>query len=379
MSGLPDSWISYARGEPSLFRWVDIPLRAAALFFKSAVACRRKGFERGWFPSARLPVPTVSVGNITVGGTGKTTCACWLARFFISKGRRPAVILRGYGAKVSVPRVVTAVAPPSPTGSWAVAGSYHTDSRVAPGEEAQLLADWVPEAVVVEATNRWLGARLAIVEKGCDTIILDDGFQHSPIQRDLDIVLVDALIPWGNGALLPAGLLREHKQSLNRAHALVLTRADLVDTETRRRLLDEMARLAPQAALATASHRPTQLRRLADSRTSGLDEIVGKRVGLCSAIGNPLAFERTARSLGAEILGHRVFRDHHSYSRQDLDDVLKQFREAEIVLCTSKDAVKLRSHILDVSDTKLRMLEVEWRFLSGEETLTEQLLQVRNV
>jgi tetraacyldisaccharide 4'-kinase len=291
-----------------------------------------------------------------MGGTGKTTYTCWLSRSLATAGRRPAVILRGYGAKASGPRIVTA-------------GGEG-------GEEARLLADSVSNFVVVEAANRWLGARLAIVERGCDTIILDDGFQHSAIQRNLDIVLVDALSPWGNGTLLPAGLLREPKQSLGRAHTLVLTRADLVDSVTCDSLLDEMARLAPKAVLAAAAHHPIELRRVADNRRSGLDELVGKQVGLCSAIGNPLAFERTVHSLGAGILGHRVFRDHHRYSRDDLNSVLERFQQAEIVLCTSKDAVRLQPLAAEASDTRLWALEVEWRFLSGEEAIARQIAEV---
>ncbi|MFH1742187.1 MAG: tetraacyldisaccharide 4'-kinase [bacterium] len=359
MNGLSASWLAYAKGEPSRLRCLSAPLRIASSCFQALSGCRQKGYELGWLPSVRLPAPTISIGNITVGGTGKTTFASWLAGNLIAGGYKPAVILRGYGAKVSAPRVITA------------------DNQG--GEEALLLAGCVPEAVIVESPTRWLGARLAIKEHGCDTVILDDGYQHRAIQRDLDIVLVDALCPWGNGNLLPAGLLRESRQALSRADAVILTRADMVETETARILLDETARFAPQAVIATAAHTPTHLLSFTDDRRIEANQLAGRRVGLCSAIGNPEAFERTMRELGAEILGYLTFRDHHHYTARDIGLICERFQETEMMVCTSKDAVKLRPLLDRTSGGKFWSLGVEWRFLSGEESVRGRImLEMRN-
>ncbi len=352
MSALSRNWLAYARGESNAFPWRAIPLKTAASLFGKAERLRRRGYETGWFSSARLPVPTLSIGNITVGGTGKTPCAAWIARYLVSQSRKPAVVSRGYGAKVKEPRVVT-----------------QSDG----GEEGQWMLDLGDGLCVVEAPQRWAGARMAIDEYGCDSIVLDDGFQHAALERDLDIVLVDATQPWGNGRLLPAGLLRERKEALERADIVILSRADLVEPEPRLTLLREVHQLAPKAVLAAASHRPVRLRSLADDSTCTVDRLAGRKIGLFSAIGNPLAFEKTIQRTGGEIVGHAVFRDHHRYCPKDLKKVLRRFEQADWIVCTAKDAVKIHPLLSQLPEARIWSLDVEWWFLQGEDEVMERV------
>ncbi|HOE12843.1 MAG TPA: tetraacyldisaccharide 4'-kinase [bacterium] len=343
------SWTAYARGESTGFFCMSPFLKLASIGFHKIAAFRQKAYEGGWLPSEQMPVPVISVGNVTVGGTGKTPCVSWLAKYLIEAGKSPAVILRGYGNRISGHRVVQ----PGRAG----------------GEEALLLCEKIPQALIVEAPHRRLGARAAIMQHGSNVIILDDGFQHMAIRRNLDLALVDATCPWGNGAILPAGILREPRERLGRADAVILTRADLVDTDTLAKLSREIQRFAPEAIRAMASHFPFAIRNVTDQCLHGVQWLAGRRVGLCSAIGNPKGFAATVNGLGATVLGHTIFRDHHRYSQQDIKELKIRFCDAEVILCTAKDAVKLRALLTGEPERKFWALEIEWRFLSGEEEI----------
>ncbi|HQO34690.1 MAG TPA: tetraacyldisaccharide 4'-kinase [bacterium] len=343
------AWTAYARGESAGFSYLSPFLKFASIGFHKIAALRRRAYENGWLPSVQVPVPVISVGNLTVGGTGKTPCVSWLAKHLSDAGRSPAVVLRGYGNRISGYRVV------QPGGPG--------------GEEALLLCEKIPEALIVEAPHRWLGARASITQHESDVIILDDGFQHLAIRRDLDLVLVDATCPWGNGSILPAGILRESRESLGRADAAILTRANLVDADTLAGVSREIHELAPQAIQATATHFPSAVRSLTDNNRVGVEWLAGRKIGLCSAIGNPKGFAATVNGLGATVLGHRVFRDHYPYSQQDIAELKARFQDAEAILCTAKDAVKLRPLLTGEPEGKFRALEIEWRFLSGEEEI----------
>jgi len=309
-------------------------LRVPALFFGLAARLRGGLYDRGWLPSARLDVPVVSVGNITVGGTGKTPLVIWLVGELEQRGLRPGVLSRGYGA-----------AP---------------EEKGAGGEndEARMLARLVPDAPRVQNPDRIAGGR-RLVELGADVVVLDDGFQHRRLRRDLDLVLIDATRPWGLPAgaptrpavraFLPRGLLREAPEALTRADALVLTRTELVTEREREDLIDELQRIAPGKAVVLAAHRPARLR-APDGAALSLEDLRGREVDLVSAIGNPQAFERTVTALGARVAEHRAFPDHHRYTRTDFT---AGERGGRWLVTTAKDAVKLEeldvpAHVLEV-------------------------------
>lgn len=285
---------------------------------------RNRLYDRGWLPAHRLQLPVVSVGNLTVGGTGKTPMVVWLARALRERGFRPGVLSRGY-------RVT------SGAGTGGV-------KRSALNDEGQLFAELLPDVPQVQRPDRVSGA-LELEKQGADAIVLDDGFQHRRLARDLDLVLIDATRPWGLPAgaegqaavraVLPRGLLREAPSSLARASALVITRADAVPAPEFERLEAELEDLVPGTPLLCAVHRPSGLRR--GPERLELEELRGRPVVLVSGIGNPQAFERTARDAGADVRAVHAFPDHHAFERAELEALGAQSE----LLVTAKDAVKL--------------------------------------
>lgn len=321
-------------------------LHAPAFLFRGVTAVRRVLYDRGLLLSARLDAPVISVGNLSAGGTGKTPAVIDLARRLSALGRRPGLLSRGYKA---------------------------TSDGEGGNDEAALLAECLPDVPHIANADRVRGG-WALIEQGIDVIILDDGFQHRRLSRDIDIVLIDALRPWGlaalNGepvrALLPRGLLREVPCALKRADLIVLTRGDRVSEVERATLMRTIADFAPGVPLCVASHRPVAVRTPAGER---LDPGVlrGRTVDLASGIGNPEGFEASIRGLGAEIGTHRRFPDHHAFAAGDLDGLGSDERWT---LVTAKDAVKLRG-------SDVHVLEIEFVYLEGEAVLQAQLEALR--
>ncbi|HVS08384.1 MAG TPA: tetraacyldisaccharide 4'-kinase [Planctomycetota bacterium] len=321
-------------------------LRAPAAFYGVAVRCRNRLYDRGWLRAERLDLPVVSVGNLTAGGTGKTPLVAWVARELERRGLPPGISTRGYKA----PRGMA-------------------------GDETLLLAELLPGSLYAEDPDRVRGAR-QLAELGAGAVVLDDGFQHRRLARDLDLVLVDATRPWGLAvdaagrsvrALLPRGLLREPPEALARADLILVTRADQVGEERLRAHERELSGLAPHVPLARAAHRPVALREERDGRTSRrpLEDLRGRPVDLASGIGNPEAFEASVRALGARIERHARFGDHHAWSARDLAGLGEGGRW---LVTTAKDAVKLRGLV-----PELRVLEIEIEILSGAAPLEAML------
>lgn len=320
-------------------------LRAPAALFGAAAQLRGWLYDRRLLSCWMLDTPVISVGNLSAGGTGKTPMTAWLAREAFGRGLRPGILSRGYKR-----------------------GSADAN------DEGQLLAQLLPDAIHIQNPNRVAGG-MELERQGVDWIILDDGFQHRRLARQLDVVLVDASRPWGlpepsSGgspvcALLPRGLLREPPASLARADLLVVTRCDSLSPSRLDALQAELRRWAPGVGQALACHRPVRVRTLesgqwVEREPSFLD---GLEVDLVSAIGNPQAFERTARDLGAQIAHSRSFPDHHRYKSSDLEGL-----GLRPLLVTAKDAVKL----MDM-DLPLHVLDVEFALVEGE-SLVQALL-----
>jgi tetraacyldisaccharide 4'-kinase len=294
-------------------------LRAPELLFRACVAARRTAYDRGWLASRRVAAPVISVGNLSTGGTGKTPLCAWVVRQLVARGWKPGLLSRGYRA-----------AP---------------DGR---NDEARLLERACPGVPHVQDPDRVRGAH-ALLRGGAEVIVLDDGFQHRRLARDLDLVLVDATRPWGLPAssdregsepvcaLLPRGFLREPPSSLARADAIVLTRTDHVSARVLDDLERALARRAPGRPIVRTRHRT---RCLLDALGAETDPrtLSGREVDLVSAIGNPEAFERSVRATGAVVGEHRVFPDHHPYVRADLEGLGERER---MLVTTTKDAVKL--------------------------------------
>jgi tetraacyldisaccharide 4'-kinase len=291
----------------------------------------------------RVEVPVVSVGNLTLGGTGKTPMVKWVARRLRAADIRVAIVSRGYGA--------------------AEPGS---------SDEGLELEHALPDVPHLENPKRIAAARVAIDELATQAIVLDDGFQHRSLARDLDIVLIDATSPFGFDRLFPRGTLREPLSSLRRAHAIVLTRSDLVDEATRAAIRTRVARFAPTAPWAEAVAEPTALVTLgpdgdwSSSREAPIDSLRGKRVVAFSGLGNPTAFGRTLEGLGVDIAAACEFPDHHRYTREDIALIERKVREADAdaVVTTHKDLVKVA--VATLADRPLWGLTIEARFTEGE-------------
>jgi tetraacyldisaccharide 4'-kinase len=301
-----------------------------------AVAARNAAYHAGWLAVDSASVPVVSVGNLTLGGTGKTPLVAWVARQLAAAGVPPAIVSRGYGAK--------------------------------PGEtsdEAAELAILLPDVPHVANRSRAAGARTA-ASLGARVIVLDDGFQHRRLARDLDIVAIDATDPFGCDRLFPRGLLREPVAGLARAGGVVLTRADAVDEDRRRQIRATVERAcgAPPTAWAEAVHRPARLRRFSGP-TLPLADLRGQRVFAAAGIGNPAAFRRTLGTLGPSIAGCRWFADHHAYADQDLEEVAAAGRDAgcDLIVTTLKDLVKIRSD--ELAGLPVVALEIALEMISG--------------
>lgn len=300
-------------------------LRIPAALFGGLARLRGALYDRRWLPVLAVETPVISVGNVVAGGTGKTPFVAWLCARLAARGLRPGILSRGYR-----PRAFNR--PPAPRSE-------------APNDEARMLAELLPDVPHIQDRDRVRGAG-ALEARGVDVIVLDDGFQHRRLARDLDLVLVDATRPWGlpappeGGApvkcVLPRGFLRESPRELARAHAIVMTRCEQSDARTLDELEGELHALAPAAAILRAEHRPSAVREGAFRLTP--DVLAGRELRLVSGIGNPEAFERTVRALGATVLGVHAFPDHHAFQREELVELARAGGE----LCvTAKDAVKL--------------------------------------
>ena len=261
-----------------------------------------------------LPVPVICVGNLTVGGTGKTPVVMWIVEELRRLGKRPGVLARGYGRQP---------------------GDMLND-------EGRMLAAAIPDLPQVQDPDRFAGGRELIETHGVDLIVMDDGFQHRRLARDLDLVCIDAESPFGGGACLPAGFLREPAIGLARAGAVVLTRYDRLDAAAAEPLGRLVRSLAPNATVYKATHSPLELVDRPSGETRPPDDLAGRAVFLLSAIGQPDHFETTVRRLGADIKGHRSFIDHHVFTAAELEAVAAQASAAAAVLVTTeKDEARL--------------------------------------
>jgi tetraacyldisaccharide 4'-kinase len=339
-------------------------LRLPALAFGAIAWLRAKLYDRGWLPIERLDVPVVCVGNLTAGGTGKTPMVAWVVRELQTRGWRPGVASRGYR------------------------GGGRKDARGEGNDEARLLARELADVPHVQDADRAAAGR-ALVARGCDVVVLDDGFQHRRLARDLDVVLVDATRPWGlptaDGsdaepvrALLPRGLLRESPRALARADAIVVTRADQVAPERLAALERELEALAPGRPLCRARHRPNRLRAHGDPAAPMLPSALsGRAVDLLSGVGNPDAFEATVRALGARLREHRRFPDHHPFAPGDLDGLGGTGPNGveRWVVTTAKDAARLDG--ATAASLPLFVLEVDLVVDAGRPVLAALLDALR--
>jgi len=311
----------------SLF-WGGI-LTALSALYRAAIYLRRMFFDLHIFRRKKISCPVISVGNLTLGGTGKTPTVIQVAQLLKSKHRRPVVVSRGYGRKGETEIVVVSDG-----------RSVLVDAQTG-GDEPVMIGTKLPGIAVVVGRRRYQAALLALQRFKPDVVILDDGFQHLPLKRDLDIVLIDAGNPFGNGKLFPAGILREPMNALERAHAVLITKAD--GTPDVGSLKETVRRYTP-ARIFTSRQVPVDLIDSRSAEIKPLSDLRGSRVLALSGIASPDSFVSMLRSLGADVAAVGTYPDHFEYQRSDLEAVFRKAADEKVrlIVTTEKDAIRLK-------------------------------------
>ena len=312
--------------------------------YRFAVSHRNRKFDSGSSSVESVNAKVISVGNITTGGTGKTPMVIWICNFLQQRETKIAIVSRGYGSK---------------DGS--------------PNDEALELEARLPNVPHVQNPDRVAAARQCVSEHSVEAIVLDDGFQHRKLARDLDVVLVDASNPFGYGFLIPRGLLREPVSSLKRADAVVVTRCNSVNEQqlesTRKRIENETS-----APIALAKTRAASLIQT-DGAELPIEDAASGTWFAFSAIGNPEAFESSLSELGFAVSDAIRFRDHHHFSAEDLGKIASAAKQngADRIICTHKDLVKVGRSEID--DVKVFALRVDVEIVEGREKLEALLMK----
>lgn len=316
----------------------------ASLLYRLAVGLRNRLFDLGLLRHDRVDRAVVCVGNLVVGGSGKTPMVELLARSLSQQGRKVVVLSRGYGAR---------------------------DGNL--NDEALCLAERLPDVPHLQHKDRTAAARHAIAKLAADCLLLDDGFQHRRLGRDVDIVLLDATCPFGYGHVLPRGLLREPASALQRAHLVVITRANHVEADAVASIERQIASANPDLPILLADEVVTHVSSLDGEDRIGLSSLAGRKVlGFCG-IGNPAGFEACLMGQGADLVEFVVFDDHHHYDGADAQWLVTRASEvnADVLVTTHKDAVKLSDAFF--ADTSLWVLHVSLELRLGNDALVTAL------
>lgn len=315
-----------------------------SIVYGFAIFCRKILYGLRIFKSHKVPLKVVSVGNLTLGGTGKTPFTIALAGLLEDELRSStAVLIRGYG--------------------W---------------DEQALLKKNLPDTPILVGEDRVKSAHKAVRLYGSQFAVLDDGFQHWEIRRDLDIVLVDSRNPFGNGHLFPRGVLREPRSALKRAHVVVFTKINkkAADLDA---VKDEMKRVNGDIIFLEASHKSSHIYDPKARRDRDLSFVAGKKVVLVSSIGDPAYFEETVKDLGAVVLDHMIFGDHHNFKERDIESIIKMcgVKTPDFMMTTEKDAVKFSRLSFSFGKYTMMTLAIRMDITSGREQLIDRLRSVR--
>ena len=313
-----------------------------SLIYGLLVNIKLAGYKYGIFQKQKLDCFVISLGNVTVGGTGKTPTAQRLASDIRDMGYRVVILNRGYRAKWH-----------GDVGVVSDGRQLHMEAAEA-GDEAYMLAKHLPNVPVLIGAERAVTGQYAIDHFGAEVAILDDGYQHWQLERDMDILLVDAVNVFGNGYILPRGTLREPISHIRRADVCLLTKVDQAAAGSREYINETVKKYNDHAAIVESIHQPRCFMPLYDWYMNiggeGIDvrEMAGKRIVAVSAIGNPASFEQTLSDIGASIIESLRYPDHHDYTAQEMRDVLEQAeaKGAEAIVITEKDAVKIPAEVV---------------------------------
>jgi len=341
--------ILYQKEKPLGKRILLFPLYLLSLPYGWAVRARTFLYTLGLLKTKQLSRPVISVGNITMGGTGKTPLVMALSEGLMERSIPTAILSRGYcGKKGSDPLVTD--------------GQRILLSPEESGDEPFLMASVLKGIPILIGKDRFKNGEIALKRSPVRGFLLDDGFQHLPLHRDLNIVLIDSHVGFGDGHLLPRGILREPLSHLKRADFFLLTKAE--DPEACQSLESTLREIHPSAPIFHSHYEIARLIR-PDGKFEPLHLLKGTKVLALSGIGNPVYFSSLLRKCGMEVAGEMIFPDHHLYTVQDLTSILGKVKEADWIVTTEKDMVKLKRLPLD--PLPLLSLRIEMKIWEEEE------------
>ena len=316
-------------------------LTFASVLYGMVVSLRRKLYDRKLFKSKSLSAPVISIGNITWGGVGKTPLTQYISRFYLDQKKAPLILTRGYGR-----------------------------------DETREFQSKVPEALLGVGKNRYQIANDILKNHKADVVILDDGFQHYQLARDLDIVVMNVLNPFGNGKLIPKGILREPVETLKRAHVIVFNDVNLIARKSFEVIRDHVKQIAPQAELIEAQHEPLYFYWAKSKARMDIGRLRDKVVTTFSGVGTPRSFQLLLTHLGVKTIRNFEFCDHHPFSDGELEEIknVKESSHSEFVITTEKDLLRKEESIMKILDPLV--LKIAMRITVGESMLQERLRRV---
>ena len=323
-------------------------LLIASILYSTIIRIRNLFYKLGIFKIHKVNAVVISVGNITVGGTGKTPFVIWLCNLLKQQNIPIAVLTRGYKAQ----------------------GRTQTDE---PAE----IAENYPDMPIIINPDRVAGAKEAIEKYGAKVLILDDGFQHRRLFRNLDIVTIDAIKPFGFLKLLPAGLLREPTNSLKRANAAVITHCDLIEGNELNEIEQSLGKINPNLLIINTIHKTSRIF-TSEGDLLPIDYLKGKNVFAFCGIGNPDSFRKTLENEGAVVKGFEIFDDHYHYSKDDIVSIVQKAKNAnaQLVITTRKDWTKIKDlESLRTIDTPFAYLEIEIKITESEDKFRRLILE----
>jgi len=333
------------------------PLYLLSLPYGGAVRTRSFLYSLQWLKTRTLPCPVISVGNITVGGTGKTPLVMALAKRLMAKEIAVAILSRGYKRTKTSESVVSD-------------GKTIFLSPEASGDEPFLMAKACRGTSVLVGKNRFVNGRLALQRFGVKGLILDDGYQHLPLYRDINILLIDSHIGFGDRHLLPRGILREPLSQLRRADLFLLTKAE--DPETYQPLEKEIYEIHPGAQVFHSYYEPVSLVGPQEEQEE-LHSLKVKKILALSGIAHPADFSSMLRKCGMKIVREAIFPDHHFYTTKDLSYIEDKAKGADGIVTTEKDMVKLK--VLNIDHLPIRALRIEVKIWE-EEAFYQRVMEI---